>query len=177
MESSVHSPVTKSLTSIGVTNGKNIWIAGTHLIIDTNSSALADLNTGHFCQCGFWPHTDGKDHNVGRMSFPGARKHFQRTVIGLLESCNGVVEFETYAVSFQVALDESCHFRIKWRHDLIHPFDKCHFQPTVGQVFNHLQADKTATDNNRSLRICYRLEARVRIHSRQVRPRRDPAIV
>ena len=81
----------------------------------------------------------------------------------LLEAGHRVTEREADAVLFQVALDEAGAFRIERGHDLIEHLDDRHFETAMDQVFRHLEADVSAADHHRALRLLQRLESRGRV--------------
>ena len=81
-----------------VADGEDVGVAGAHLLIDADSSTLAELDSGHLCQRRLRTHADRQDHDVRRMALAGTREDFQRTVRGLLESGHAVIEFESDAV-------------------------------------------------------------------------------
>ncbi len=159
----------------GVADGKDIGVAGPHVFIDANASALTNLDPGHFRQCRFRAYTDGEDHDVRRMRFAGTGQDFERAISDCLELGHPVIEFQPNAVLDHVALNESCHFRIERRHDLIEPLDQRYFQSAMNQILHHLQTDETTADHHGTFRFRHRLVAGVRVHSRWDKLNRDPA--
>ena len=77
----LHSPVTKSLTSIGVADGEDVRVARAHLVVDADAAALADLEPGRLGQRSVRAHAEREDHDVGRIDLAGFREHFERAVL------------------------------------------------------------------------------------------------
>jgi hypothetical protein len=151
-----------------VADGEDIGIARSHVLIDADAAAPADLDPGHLRQRRLRTHADRQDHDVCRMSLAGAREDFQRTVLDRLEPGHPIIEFQSDAVLDHVAFDEARHLRIQRGHDLVELLDQGHFQPAVDQVLHHFEADEAAADHHSTPRLGYRLVARVGVHPRPV---------
>ena len=157
-----HSPVTKSLTSTASPTAK---ISG--LLVRICSSTRIPPRSpismpGHLRKRRLRTHAYGEDHDVRRMRLAGFREDLEGAARGLLEAGHRVIEREADAVLFQVALDKAGAFRIERGHDLIEHLDQRHFEPAMDQVFRHLEADVSAADHHRTLRLVQRLESRGR---------------
>ena len=55
----------------GITDGKDIGIAGAHLVIDANAAAFTECQSGHFCQGGVGAHAEGEDDDISRIGGAG----------------------------------------------------------------------------------------------------------
>jgi len=61
----------------GIADGKDVRVAGVHLVVDANPAERADLEAGVLRQPVLRAHADAEDHEVRRIDLPGSREHFE----------------------------------------------------------------------------------------------------
>ena len=66
-------------------------------------------------------------------------------VLDLPEAGDAISELQVHSVLDEIPLHQTRHLRVEGRHDLVELLDERDFEPGVGQVLDHLQADEAAT--------------------------------
>ena len=131
-------------------------IAGTHLIVDADSAALADRKPCRLGQRHVGAHSEREDHEVTRMCLAGFRSHIDGAVPSFLECGDSVAEREPDTMAFQACLHKASKFLIDRRQNLIGQFHKGDFNAEMDEIFGHFQTNKPAADNNRAhLPVCH----------------------
>jgi hypothetical protein len=137
------------------------------VLVDAESAALADLQSGRLGQRRVRPHADRENHEVGRVHLPRSRLYFDRTTLQLGEARRRVVEDDIDAVLLHVFLDEAGDFMVQWAQELRQFLEEGHFKTQVNQILRRLEADEPAADNDGPHRRLHVLDPRVCGHPRQ----------
>ena len=152
-----------------VAGGKDIRLAGAHLIVGTDSAKLSDLEPGLLRQRRVGTHTEAEHHDIRRIHRTRLGMHFQRTAGRLPELGSAVVQHDVDAMVFQVTFNHARHFRVQRAKYLVTHFKHGYLEASMDQVFSRLQPDEPAAHDHRAGLRPHGLDAGVIAHPGQER--------
>ena len=91
------------------------------------------------------------------------------TAIPLSKPFHGMAQCKLYTVAAHFSMDQRCHIRIKWIHQLLGTLYNGDGNPKTTQVFRQFQADKPSAGENRGFWLVDAIYALMRSVSSTVR--------
>ena len=146
---------------------QDIGIAGPHVLVDPDTSALADLKPSRLGQGGIRANAESQNHEVGGIFLPGFSLDFDLAFFQLREASYSVIERQVHAMLCQMAFREVCHLAVHGSENLVEHFDESDIETKMCEVLRHLKTDETATNNNRVSSGFQRLNSGVVEHPAQ----------
>ena len=148
-----------------VAGGENVRLAGAHLLVGADAAKFPNLEPSLLCQRRVGPHTEAEHHDIRQVHGTRLGMDFQRAGVRLPELGGPVIQHDVDAMMLQVTFDHARHLPIQRAQYLVPHLQQRHVESSVGQVFRHLQPDKSAAHDHRPGLGPDGLDAGIAVHS------------